>query len=64
MVHKIKWDSLGSADITNEKTGKEFVIDKYPAGGEARYAVSRKYGEFIGKFRTLKGALEFVQEQK
>jgi hypothetical protein len=51
-------------NVLDEKTGKEYIINQYPKSqrskDSANYAVSEKYGSFLGKFRTKRNAMSWV----
>ena len=62
---KIKSKTFGNTyEVVDEKTGKEFTINEYPprqrTSDSAKYAVHEKYGNFIGKTRTFKGAKALI----
>jgi hypothetical protein len=53
---------------TDHKTKKEFAVDQYPKRdrgiGSANYAVSHRYGGFLGKAMTLRGIKAIILEQR
>jgi hypothetical protein len=56
-------------EIRDAYTGHAYVLDQYPSWerhrkGAASWAVAEKYGEFLGKFRTKKGALNYLTKLK
>ena len=67
---RIKSKAFGNTyDVVDEKTGEEFTIneyperDRHPRSETAKYAVHEKYGSFIGKTKTLKGAKKLILEK-
>jgi hypothetical protein len=54
--------------VLNTKTGKEYAVDQQPKiyrmPSGANWVVSEKYGGFISKFRTKRGAMNFIKGLK
>jgi hypothetical protein len=67
---RIKSKTWGNTyDVIDEKTGQEFTIneyperDRHPRAETAKYAVHEKYGDFLGKTKTLHGAKRIILEK-
>lgn len=54
------------AEFSGKKGREEFEIEEYPPSqrnkDSAKYAVSVRYGNFIGKTRTLAGAKRLIKD--
>jgi len=52
--------------IRDSLTGHAYVLDQYPKSnwliGKSGWIVTKKGGDFIGKFRTEKSALEHLKK--
>lgn len=67
---RIKSKAWGNTyDVVDEETGQEFTIngyperDRHPRSETAKYAVHEKYGEFLGKTKTLRAAKKIILEK-
>jgi len=54
--------------VLNTKTGQEYTVDQQPKiyrmPHGANWVVSEKYGSFLNKFRTRRGAMNFIEGLK
>lgn len=71
-IHLVKKDkTFGNSYLAfDEATKGEFTVEEYPKRDRhpisetAKYAVHERYGGFLGKTMTLRGAKNIIREQR